>query len=243
VAQYLPARFATLEDLFDTYTEMLRPISPKMFSAFVTTIILPPLEQSALLINLLFPFLAVAPKHINIFEATQADLVKYFFPHPANLTSLSDNYKMALVVQILLMTLRERNVLDVKDGQLRKAVEKGNEARKKKATGDARTKGKGKNTIEKNAKDMLELTTTFIAIILDMLEMDAGMTPTSFPTLSDDDESELSSQLSSSQLSDAARDMESDDEDENEEDEGIDVDEDMESDSGESDGDTIVVRP
>jgi hypothetical protein len=205
---------------------MIRPLPLTVFTSFVTTLTLPLDEQTALLINLLLPFLAVEPKKIDIFNATQDDLIKDFFPCSANVTSYLDNYKMALVVQMLLLRMRERGALDAQDGELRKAVEAGIKARKKKATGDTRTKGKGNNPVENTARDQLGMCSECISVILDMLEMDAGMETSSL--------SEIGSE--SSQISDLDSEAISEPEQEVE-------DEEMESSGIDSEDDTIVVRP
>jgi hypothetical protein len=236
VARVLPAQFTYLEELFDTYTEMIRPLPHQVFSSFITTFTLPIDEQTALLVNLLLPLMAAEPKNINIFKITQQDLIKDFLPHSANVASCSENYKMALVVQTLLLRMRERGDLDAGNGELRKAVEKGIEARKKKARLDKRTKGKGNNPVEIKAKELLTLNPEYLGLILDMLETDAGMEPTG--------RSDSASQ--SSQLSDLGPDPETlhleDDEDE---DEDMEEGESSTEDDGnvtEDEDETIVVR-
>jgi hypothetical protein len=236
VARVLPAEFTYLEELFDTYTEMIRPLPHQVFSSFITTSTLPIDEQTALLTNLLLPFLAVEPKSIKIFKITQQDLIQDFLPHSANVANCSENYKMALLVQTLLLRMRERGVLNARDGKLRKAVEKGIEARKKKARLDRRTKGKGNNPVEIRAKELLTLNPEYLGLILDMLEMDAGM---EWPGRSD-------SASQSSQLSDLGPDPEpslqesEEDEDENMEDSGSSTEDDGSRTKDEDD--TIVVR-
>jgi hypothetical protein len=205
---------------------MIRPLPLSVFTSFVTTLSLPLHEQSALLINLLLPFLAVEPKKIDIFNATQEHLIRDFFPCSANVISYLDNYKMALVIQMLLLKMRERGVLDAKDGELRKAVEAGIKARKKKATGNTRTKGKGNNPVENLARDQLGMCSECITVILDMLEMDAGMEPASFADM--ESESSQLSDLDSELLSEPDQDGQ---------------DEEMESSDVGTDDDTIVVRP
>lgn len=193
MATNLREQFTSLEELLDVYTEFMRPLSLSTFNFFISNLTLPTDGCCALLTNTLLPFLAAPPTKLNIFTTTQEELMSDFFPYSANTASVSENAKMSLLVSTLLMRLWECGRLDPQNGDLRKAVENGVQARKKRAMGDARTKDKGKNPIEERARNQLANTSESILLTLDLLEMDFDLPSRSLNS----EDIESGSQLSS----------------------------------------------
>ncbi|KAL8671565.1 MAG: hypothetical protein Q9224_007619, partial [Gallowayella concinna] len=67
-------------------------------------------------------------------DLTQKDLERCYLPFAANTGSISDNAKVSLCVETLMRLLQRACGLDWNDGRLQEAVERGIEAREKKAT-------------------------------------------------------------------------------------------------------------
>lgn len=169
-ANALPDDFTDLEDLFDLYTEILRPLPLNVFVQILSTLRLPPNILSSLLCNLLIPYLPYTVNVVNIFNLTQDDLVSHFLPASANVNSNSDNAKMSLLLEGLLINMMSEGKLYV-DQRFGDSVEEGIRARKEKAIGDARRKGKGNKIVEAEAQKQLVKSAERIMVILEILEM------------------------------------------------------------------------
>lgn len=171
----MPQHFTYPEELYDVYTELLRPLPLPIFRDFLA-LLTPPRENFpllwhiALLTNLLLPFLATLPRKANIFDTTQDDLIKYYLPHTANATAMTENAKMSLLIEHILFYMW-------KDGRLKPsaaligAVEKGIKARESKAIGDGRKRDKFNNSEEQSAKMVLGLSAERIRMLMGMMEL------------------------------------------------------------------------
>jgi len=168
----LPDVFTGLEDLFDLYTETLRALPLNVFAQFLSTLQLPASTLCGLLCNLLIPYLTCAPTKLDIFDLSQDDLVSYFLPVAANVSSNSDNAKISLLLEALLMNMMSEGKLNI-DRRFGDTVEEGIRARKEKAIGDARRKGKENKVVEAEARKALEKSAERIMAILEILEMGA----------------------------------------------------------------------
>jgi hypothetical protein len=168
----LPDVFTDLEDLFDLYTESLRGLPLNVFAQFLSTLQLPTNTLCGLLCNLLMPYLTCTPKNLNIFDLSQDDLVNHFLRVPANVNTNSDNAKMSLLLEALLINMMNEGKLRI-DRRFGDIVEEGIRVRKEKAIGDARRKVKGNKVVEAEARKELEMSAERIMAILEILEIGA----------------------------------------------------------------------
>jgi hypothetical protein len=154
-----PVLFLDSEDLFDLYTEFLRPLPLPIFSFFIlpqptaTTSgragTLDPNSHASLIQMLLRPLLSSSAPTSNANSLTAATFAERFAPFPANVSSVGENAKVGICVEGLLRLLWTEGVLrnageDIRR-QVKQAVEEGIRAREQKAAGDGRRKiGTGK---------------------------------------------------------------------------------------------------
>ena len=169
----LPGHFIYIEDLYDIFTEYLKPLPLPYFRDFFAT--LTPTEGSyptpnhiALLVNTMLPFLAAPPNRPDIIGVTQEQLIKSYLPHAANATSLVENAKMSLLIEHLLFYMWTSSRL-TPGPSLAATVEKGIRARKNKAIGDARRKDKLGNADETAARVVLEMSAERIRMLVGMI--------------------------------------------------------------------------
>ncbi|QDS73007.1 hypothetical protein FKW77_009064 [Venturia effusa] len=163
-ARLLPNAFPDLETLFDLITECLRPLPVSIFSQFISTSLLETNDQCCLLTNMMLPFLPRAPADLDVFSPKQDKFVKHFLPCAANSIRVSDNLKMSLMVEALLMNMWTAGALHP-DKALTEAVKKGIKARTKKCEYNTRTKE------DKEHQCQLVMSAERIKLILEMLEM------------------------------------------------------------------------
>lgn len=165
-----PAAFLDTEDLFDLYTEFLRPLPLPVFQQFVLSSErwLGSNEQSSLNQMLLRPLLTstAPPYHEN--ALTQRDFEVQFASYAANTTSVVNNAKVSLLVEDLLRLLWRSGGL-VYSGKLRKVVERGIQARSDKAAWDGRRKTGVKAAEEEDAALMMECSGERMLACLEML--------------------------------------------------------------------------
>jgi hypothetical protein len=153
-----PALFLDSEDLFDLYTECMRPLPLPIFSFFIlptpTTTTngrartMDPNSHASLIQMLLRPLLSAPTSNAN--SLTAASFAEDVAPFPANGSSVGENAKVGVCVEGLLRLLWTEGVLrnageDVRR-QVKGAVEEGIRVREQKADGDGRRKsgiGKG----------------------------------------------------------------------------------------------------
>ncbi|KAF2435650.1 hypothetical protein EJ08DRAFT_656027 [Tothia fuscella] len=175
VACNCTVQFTSLEDVFDIFTEFFRPLPLPVFTSLINKFPLSSDNQCALLVNLCLPFLATTYANINVFAISQDRLIRDFFPYAANSNSALENAKFSRLIQTLLRKMWGGNRLDPFDPDLRTSIERGIAARKAKAIGDGRTKDKGQNRAEAEAKKLLEYSAESILAILEQLKIQAGM--------------------------------------------------------------------
>ncbi|KAK5133504.1 hypothetical protein LTR08_007641 [Meristemomyces frigidus] len=136
-----PQTFLDIEDLFDLFTESLRPLPLPIFQQ----LILPAKrwlganEQCSLDQMLLRPLLASAAPTYNANALTQVEFETHYAPFAANSASAGDNAKVALLVEDLLVLLWREGALGY-SGRLRTVVEDGVQARREKCASDGRRK-------------------------------------------------------------------------------------------------------
>ena len=173
-----PHTFMDTEDLFDLYTEFIHPLPLPTFLLFTQQqqpqpSYLSPNSQASLFQTLLRPIIstdAPVPKKTTV---SQADLEKHFLPFPANLASVEGNAKVSILVEGLMRLLWRCGRLDRSSKGLellRRTVEKGIEARRKKATFDGRKKGREMLEREKVARRVLEESAERMRGLLDVLD-------------------------------------------------------------------------
>ena len=133
---------------------------------------LPPKDQPFFHTNLLLIFLNPPPPVYDPLTSappSQLALEKHFLPHAANSNSGADNAKVSLILEKLMMELKNRGALTATD-KLASAVLEGIKLRQERAIGDARKVGKGMVGEEKQAKKVLEMSGTRLLAILDAVE-------------------------------------------------------------------------
>ena len=171
-----PTTFLDTEDLFDLYTEFLRPLPLPVFQPLVFSASsrqsswLGPNEQSGLDQMLLRPLLASAAPAYNDNALTQSDFERHYAQYAANTTSASDNAKVGLLVEDLLRLLWKNGDL-VYSEKLRKAVEKGIKARTDKVAFDGRRKTGAKAKEDEEAAMLMEGSGERMLACLDMIRV------------------------------------------------------------------------
>lgn len=147
--------YIDIEDLYREYKDIILRLSPPSFMLFTSTFIsAEPSYRAALnqlILDTIISSKAPAPERDETDDLTVEKLMNRYLPWPANTTSVSDNAKVAILLESMMRLLLTEAEL-VWSTELELAVEKGIEERKKKATGDRRI-NKGK---EKEARHALE---------------------------------------------------------------------------------------
>ncbi|KAK4541479.1 hypothetical protein LTR36_007925 [Oleoguttula mirabilis] len=165
-----PTPFLDTEDLFDLYTEFLRPLPLPVFQQLVLSPKrwLDTHAQSSLDQMLLRPLLAsTAPAYLAN-ALTQLDFETHYAPFTANTTSVTDNAKVSLLVEDLLRLLWMSGGL-VYGAKLRKRVEAGIEARREKAAMDGRRKAGARARDDEDAGVVLGCSGDRMLVCLDMI--------------------------------------------------------------------------
>ena len=164
-----PDQFLDNEDLFDLYTEFLRPLTLPVFQQFVlpTNPYLGPNSQASLNQMLLRPLLAATAPVYNENALTQAEFETHYASYAANNTSVVDNAKVSLLLENLLGLLWNSRALKSTQ-RLRNLVEQGNAARKEKAAFDGRRKVEVKAKVDEEATNVLECSAERMLMVLDM---------------------------------------------------------------------------
>jgi hypothetical protein len=154
-----PALFLDSEDLFDLYTEFLRPLPLPIFSFFIlptptaTTSkarTIDPNSLASLIQMLLRPLLSSSAPISDANSLTAQSFAEELAVFPANVSSVGENARVGICVEGLLRLLWTEGVLrnageDVRR-LIREAVEEGIRAREQKAAGNGKRKsglGKG----------------------------------------------------------------------------------------------------
>jgi len=136
-----PAAFLDTEDLFDLFTEFLRPLPLPIFAAFLSPPkpYLAPSLAASLNQMLLRPLLAATAPQYNENALSQAEFEVHYAPFPANSGGAEDNAKVALLVEGLLRLLWGKGMLS-HTAKLREVVETGIRARRERVAFDGRRK-------------------------------------------------------------------------------------------------------
>ncbi|EON67584.1 hypothetical protein W97_06952 [Coniosporium apollinis CBS 100218] len=220
ISELRPSALTHQGELFDVFTEFLRPLPLPTFSTILTTSALSPATLASLCANLLLPLITTAPPNYNTLLLCQPDLERFFLPAPANGNSYVDNAKVSLLLQTIVVQMFASGRI-VPTEAFGAAVEEGVRARREKAIGDARKRGKGREGEEKEARGVLEGSERLLMVVLEVVESAAGIKRNRPPPFDpSDSDSPLSSvpQLSlpsqSSSLSSVISELEDEDDDE-----------------------------
>ncbi|KAI7509589.1 hypothetical protein KC347_g5103 [Hortaea werneckii] len=181
LSQLSPATFLDTEDLFDLFTEFLRPLPLPIFQQLVftgrlysgddddTTTGFGINEQSSLDQMLLRPLLASAAPAYHDNRLTQDDFQTHYAPFAANTHSAADNAKVALLLEDLLRLLwRSRNLEWCED--LQTVVERGIEARREKVALDERRKKSQRAKEDEEAVAVMERCGERMLVVLDLVK-------------------------------------------------------------------------
>jgi hypothetical protein len=161
ISSLSPSLFLDPEDLFDLYTEFLRPLPLPVFSFFIlpnpnsTSRARRTIDANSLasLIQMLLrPLLSSAAPVSNANSLTAESFATHFAPFAANVSSVGENARVGICVEGLLRLLWTEGVLanageDVRRN-VKRAVETGITIREEKASGDGRRKNAGKSAEE-----------------------------------------------------------------------------------------------
>jgi hypothetical protein len=164
-----PEAFLDTEDLFDLYTEFLRPLPLPIFQQFVVPAKpwLGPNSQASLIQMLLRPLLSATAPAYNENALTQREFEMHYAPFAAANVTAVDNAKVGLLLEGLLRLLWSSKALEV-TAELRRVVKLGIGARQERAAGDARKKGEGRAKIEEEALAVLQASAQRMMVVLDM---------------------------------------------------------------------------
>jgi len=164
-----PHAFLDTEDLFDLFTEFLRPLPLQIFAAFLS----PPkpyLSPSlAVSLNqmLLRPLLAATAQQYNENALSQAEFEVHYAPFPANSGGAEDNAKVSLLVEGLLRLLWSSGMLSL-TARLRVVVETGIKARRERVVFDGRRKVGTRAVRDEEAGVVLKCSAEKMLMVLDM---------------------------------------------------------------------------
>lgn len=172
VTEKLPGHITSREQLFDSYTEHLRPLPAPIFTTLVRTSLLPSSALCVLAANTLLPLLPTSPPTYDVTPPSQDEWMEHFLPFAANTHGFSDNAKVSVllqhVLQINLPTLKwSKAFVD--------AVLKGIRARRKKARGKNKTGGGGLRADEIVAEKVFQESEQFLLLLVQWVEDDAGV--------------------------------------------------------------------
>ncbi|KAM0705840.1 hypothetical protein Q7P35_007200 [Cladosporium inversicolor] len=158
ISSLSPSLFLDPEDLFDLYTEFLRPLPLPIFSFFIlptTSVARRTIDVNSLasLIQMLLrPLLSSVAPVSNANSLTAESFATHFAPFAANVSSVGENARVGICVEGLLRLLWTEGVLTNAGEQVRKgvkeAVEEGIKAREERASGDGRRKSARKSAEE-----------------------------------------------------------------------------------------------
>lgn len=154
-----PTLYLETEDLFDLYTEFLRPLPLPIFSFFIlpsnTASSVRAMDANSLasLIQMLLrPLLSSAAPVSNANSLTAESFATHFAPFAANVSNVGENARAGICVEGLLRLLWGEGVLGGAGEEVRarvkEAVEEGITARERRAGGDGRRKSAGKGAEE-----------------------------------------------------------------------------------------------
>jgi hypothetical protein len=168
VAESFPKEFTHLEDLFDLFSECLRPLRIDALKQLVLHIQLPSSLQAAFLADVALPFLPNIPTRLHILDLTQDDLIEFFLPCHANSTQASENAKFSFLIECLLANFYERGMLTY-SSEFLVAEKKGIQSRRDHAISDGR--GRSKTAVGgANGRDELKWSSDRIHCYLELAQ-------------------------------------------------------------------------
>nr|OQO06829.1 hypothetical protein B0A51_18080 [Rachicladosporium sp. CCFEE 5018] len=172
LAASAPDLFLDTEDLFDLYTEFLRPLPLPVFTSFMLPSApwLDANTQSSLIQMLLRPLLSSAAPVYNANALTQDDFETHYALFAANGTSAVENARVAVLIEGLLRLLWETKALDTQPSsmkRLQRAVMNGCKVRRDKVSWDGRKKSGLRAREEEDAMAMIELGEARMVVILE----------------------------------------------------------------------------
>jgi hypothetical protein len=145
VAGQFPRDFVEAEELFTLFVEFIRPLPLPAFQLLVLPSLFPAFSEDAhlTLCELLLQRMleAAAPNTRSERYLTQSEMEKLYLPYAANKASHVDNAKVSLLLESMLRCFFRAGSLQQKP-ELRKALEAGIEARRRKARNDPQRTGK-----------------------------------------------------------------------------------------------------
>ncbi|PYH90986.1 hypothetical protein BO71DRAFT_360296, partial [Aspergillus ellipticus CBS 707.79] len=136
----LPEDFTPLEDLYHLFAENIRHLPLPVFQAFISPSVLPslpPAAKTTLCEYLLFRMRETAAPNSDEEYLSQEKLVHCYLPYAANTTSTSDNAKVSIILEALLILLADSDMLKPST-ELDQAVQKGIDARAFKSQRESR---------------------------------------------------------------------------------------------------------
>ncbi|KAL4803597.1 hypothetical protein BDV18DRAFT_144014 [Aspergillus unguis] len=118
VSHAVPTDFMELQDLYHLFVENIRPLPLPIYQSFISPLSLPffsPAAHSTLCEMLLFRLRETAAPTSDDGYLTQNKLETCFLPFAAATPSLSDNVKMSITLEALLILLADSNMLAITD--------------------------------------------------------------------------------------------------------------------------------
>lgn len=160
--------FLEADDLFDLFTEFLRPLPLSVFTQFVlpTSPYLESDAQASLNLTLLRPLISSDAPMYNADKMRQAEFEQHFLPYPANYTNYVENARVSVLVEGLLRLLVQYADVQV-TASLRSKLKEGIKARKEKAKLGTRRKGLEKEAEADVAATILELSSARMLVVVD----------------------------------------------------------------------------
>lgn len=164
-----PDAFLDTEDLFDLYTEFLRPLPLPVFQQFVLPAKpwLGPNSQASLNQMLLRPLLVATAPQYRDNALTRTEFEVYYAPFAANGAGAVDNAKASLLVEGLLRLLWKAGQLTVTEN-LRAVVRRGIDARREKVAFDGRRKVRVRRVEDVEAMAAMQCSAERMMVVLDM---------------------------------------------------------------------------
>ncbi|CEL05297.1 hypothetical protein ASPCAL06415 [Aspergillus calidoustus] len=151
VSEALPNHLMELQDLYHLYVEFIRPLPLPIYQSFVSPFALPhftPAAQTTLCELLLFRLRETAAPQSEKAYLDQAKLELCFLPYATATSSLSDNAKMSITLEALIILLADDNLLVVTD-DTKRLMQTGIIRRAEKAQYETR-----KNQLARMSEDM-----------------------------------------------------------------------------------------
>ncbi|KAL2797676.1 hypothetical protein BJX66DRAFT_296967 [Aspergillus keveii] len=118
VSEALPKHLMELQDLYHLFVEFIRPLPLPIYQSFISPFAIPhftPAAQTTLCELLLFRLRETAAPQSEKAYLDQAKLELCFLPYATATPSLSDNAKMSITLEALLILLADDNLLVVTD--------------------------------------------------------------------------------------------------------------------------------